>query len=184
MRVHHQENPKKICGGTRVLVPGHQNFGAPYVPDWWPYVFVFLFSQCFSAAPRRVCMFSKSSSPHLSDCLKYPILFTLLLWTCYTLILWSGLSFFYVTKNSIFSKHTYLYLNWQMKNAMRKKAKRPTFQFSIFANIDPTVPNIESWSSGSASISNIKKAFPGSLSMEKNKRQNSILNTQSKLWEN
>ena len=33
MRVHHQENPPKKCGGTRVLVPGHQNSGAPYVPD-------------------------------------------------------------------------------------------------------------------------------------------------------
>ena len=29
MRVHHQENFSKKCGGTRVLVPGHQNFGAP-----------------------------------------------------------------------------------------------------------------------------------------------------------
>ena len=31
---HHQENPEKKCGGTRVLVPGHQNSGAPYLPDW------------------------------------------------------------------------------------------------------------------------------------------------------
>ena len=34
MRVHHQENHEKIFGGTRVLVPGHQNSDAPYVPDW------------------------------------------------------------------------------------------------------------------------------------------------------
>ena len=27
-------NPPKKWGGTRALVPGHQNPGAPYVPDW------------------------------------------------------------------------------------------------------------------------------------------------------
>ena len=34
MSVQWRENPKKIGGGTRVLVPGHQNSGACYLPDW------------------------------------------------------------------------------------------------------------------------------------------------------
>ena len=33
MSVQWWENPKKIGGGTRVLVPGHQNSGARYLPD-------------------------------------------------------------------------------------------------------------------------------------------------------
>ena len=33
MSVQWRENPKKIGGGTRVLVPGHQNSGACYLPD-------------------------------------------------------------------------------------------------------------------------------------------------------
>ena len=33
MSVQWSKNPKKIGGGTRVLVPGHQNSGARYVPD-------------------------------------------------------------------------------------------------------------------------------------------------------
>ena len=38
----HQENPRKKCGGTRVLVPGHQNSGAPYVTDCLYLCLVFL----------------------------------------------------------------------------------------------------------------------------------------------
>ena len=30
----YKKKEKRIGGGTRVLVPGHQNFDAPYLPDW------------------------------------------------------------------------------------------------------------------------------------------------------
>ena len=47
MRVHHQENPEKKWGGTKVLVPGHQNSGAPYVPDCQRLVFLFFLPEPF-----------------------------------------------------------------------------------------------------------------------------------------
>ena len=55
MSVQWWENLKKIGGGTRVLVPGHQNSGARYLPDcqmnlgidlkYWP---------CIALLPRHV----------------------------------------------------------------------------------------------------------------------------------
>ena len=41
MSVQWSKNPQKIGGGTRVLVPGHQNSGARYVPDWLKHNFFF-----------------------------------------------------------------------------------------------------------------------------------------------